>query len=112
MVRRSSAKSPAPVAARPAAPAPVAAAPAAAPAPAPASSGMMAGLAGSMMSGMATGVGMSLASRAVDAVLGGRETVVIHKQATGNDCSRLEELMTACAFDCQPHIDALAQCRQ
>ncbi len=69
--------------------------------------GLMSGLAGSMMSGMATGVGMSIANRAVDAVLGPRETVVVHKQ----DCSRFEDLLKACVSDCQSHTDALDKCR-
>merc|ERR1719231_2178131 len=38
----------------------------------------MSGLMGSMMSGMATGVGMSVANRAVDAVMGPRQTEVVH----------------------------------
>ncbi len=72
----------------------------------------MSGLAGSMMSGMATGVGMSIASRAVDAVMGPRETIVTHKQeSSSNDCSKFEELVKACAFDCQPYQEALDKCR-
>lgn len=39
----------------------------------------MSGLMGSMASGMATGVGMSVANRAVDAVMGPRQTEVVHK---------------------------------
>jgi hypothetical protein len=73
---------------------------------------MMSGLAGSLMSGMATGVGMSLANRAVDAVLGGRETVVVHKQQTETtDCSKFEDLLKSCTMDCQPYVDALQKCR-
>merc|ERR1719229_1704386 len=34
---------------------------------------------GSMMSGMATGVGMSVASRAMDSVMGPRQTEVVHR---------------------------------
>ncbi len=71
---------------------------------------MMSGLAGSVMSGMATGVGMSIASRAVDAVMGPRETVVVHKQEAA-DCSKFEELLKNCSFDCQPYVDSLNQCR-
>merc|ERR1719343_1264947 len=40
---------------------------------------MMSGLMGSMASGMATGVGMSVASRAVDAVMGPQQTEVVHR---------------------------------
>merc|ERR1719188_1812764 len=39
----------------------------------------MSGLMGSMASGMAAGVGMSVASRAVDAVMGPRQTEVVHR---------------------------------
>merc|ERR1719408_736870 len=40
---------------------------------------MMSGLMGSMASGMATGVGMSMANRAVDAVMGPRQTELVHR---------------------------------
>lgn len=43
---------------------------------------MMSGLMGSMASGMATGVGMSVANRAVDSLLGPRQTEVVHKHGT------------------------------
>mmetsp|Transcript_62513 Transcript_62513/g.167436 ORF Transcript_62513/g.167436 Transcript_62513/m.167436 type:complete len:143 (-) Transcript_62513:252-680(-) len=90
MPRRSSGRSSAPTRAAPAPAAPArqpppAAAPAAAPpAAAPAAGGgMMSGLAGSMMSGMAAGVGMSVANRAVDAVMGPRQTEVVHRHEGG-----------------------------
>lgn len=37
---------------------------------------MLSGLAGSLMGGMASGVGMSVANRAVDAIFGPRQTEV------------------------------------
>merc|ERR1719201_1388238 len=40
---------------------------------------MMSGLMGSLASGMATGVGMSVANRAVDAVMGPRQTEIVHR---------------------------------
>merc|ERR1719218_138634 len=40
---------------------------------------MMSGLMGSMMSGMAMGTGMAVANRAVDAVMGPRQTEVVHR---------------------------------
>jgi len=40
---------------------------------------MMSGLMGSMASGMAMGTGMAVANRAVDAVMGPRQTEVVHK---------------------------------
>merc|ERR1719191_2286985 len=51
----------------------------------------MSGLMGSMASGMATGVGMSMANRAVDAVMGPRQTEVVHRHegapaASGGAC--------------------------
>merc|ERR1719420_2745128 len=114
MPRRSGAKTsssapmraPAPAAAPPAAqraPPPPAAAAAPAPAPAPAAGGggMMSGLMGSMMSGMAAGVGMSVANRAVDAVMGPRQTEVVHRH---------EGAPAPSAQACQMQNDALQQC--
>eukprot|EP00462_Mataza_sp_D1_P004443 CAMPEP_0175102018 /NCGR_PEP_ID=MMETSP0086_2-20121207/8174_1 /TAXON_ID=136419 /ORGANISM="Unknown Unknown, Strain D1" /LENGTH=164 /DNA_ID=CAMNT_0016376723 /DNA_START=98 /DNA_END=592 /DNA_ORIENTATION=+ len=61
-------------------PPPAPAAPAAAPAPAQGGGGgMLSGLAGTMMSGMAFGTGSAVAHRAVDSVMGPRETVVRHE---------------------------------
>merc|ERR1719217_539111 len=39
----------------------------------------MSRLMGSMASGMATGVGMSMASRAMDGIMGPRQTEVVHR---------------------------------
>mmetsp|Transcript_4124 Transcript_4124/g.9656 ORF Transcript_4124/g.9656 Transcript_4124/m.9656 type:complete len:154 (+) Transcript_4124:85-546(+) len=117
--------------AAPAAAPPPAAAPAAAPPPAvaPASGGgMMSGLMGSMMSGMAAGVGMSVANRAVDAVMGPRQTEVVHRNegaaapaaapATSTACQVQQEQLTQCmksapeASQCQFYLDALKACQQ
>jgi len=57
-------------------PAPAAAAPP--PAPAASGGGMMSGLMGSVATGMAMGTGMSMANRAVDAVMGPRSMEVKH----------------------------------
>lgn len=40
---------------------------------------MMSGMMGSLASGMAMGTGMAVANRAVDAVMGPRQTEVVHK---------------------------------
>merc|ERR1719331_154187 len=61
---------------------------------------MMSGLMGSLASGMATGVGMSVANRAVDAVMGPRQTEVVHRHE-GAPQSK-----------CQAQMDALSQCMQ
>ena len=84
---------------------------------------MMSGLAGSFVGGMASGVGMSLANRAVDAVLGPREVSVTHASAPApasapaasaagaGECGQLEELLRVCVADCAPYAEALARCR-
>eukprot|EP00397_Hematodinium_sp_SG-2012_P053613 GEMP01064141.1.p1 GENE.GEMP01064141.1~~GEMP01064141.1.p1 ORF type:complete len:159 (+),score=54.30 GEMP01064141.1:66-542(+) len=118
---RPPAAAPAPAAAAP----PPAAAPAAAP-PAPAQGGgMMSGLMGSMASGMAMGTGMAVANRAVDAVMGPRQTEVVHKTegapapAAGlpEKCVDERAWMKRC-FDqggdqssCQYYADMLKQCQ-
>lgn len=45
---------------------------------------MMSGLMGSMASGMAMGTGMAVANRAVDSVMGPRQTEVVHKNEGGD----------------------------
>jgi hypothetical protein len=74
----------------------------------------MSSIGGSIMSGMATGVGMSMATRAVDAVMGPRETTVIHKQE-GDKCKSYEDMLARCnnsfGLDCTIHADALRECR-
>lgn len=110
---------PAPAAA-PAAPV-AAAAPAAAPA---AAGGMMSGLAGSMASGMAAGVGMSVANRAVDSMMGPRQTEVVHTHQGGappaadaptkcvDEQKWLKEcLMTKSQDECKNYADLLQSCR-
>ena len=107
---------------------PPAAAPAAAPpAVAPSGGGMMSGLMGSMMSGMAAGTGMAVANRAVDAVMGPRQTEVVHRQegapaapaATSQPvCQFQQEQLMQCmksssdASACQSYMDALKACQQ
>ncbi|EER12190.1 conserved hypothetical protein [Perkinsus marinus ATCC 50983] len=101
---------------------------------------MMSGLAGSMMSGMATGAGFSMANRAVDAVMGPRQTEVVHRhegeptsppppqaapqqqqqvsQSSGNVCQVQQDQLNQCmdqaveASQCQYYLDALKACRQ
>mmetsp|Transcript_85871 Transcript_85871/g.152086 ORF Transcript_85871/g.152086 Transcript_85871/m.152086 type:complete len:139 (-) Transcript_85871:250-666(-) len=106
---------------------PPAAAPAAPPpAAAPAGGGgMMSGLMGSMASGMAAGVGMSVANRAVDAVMGPRQTEVVHRNegappaaAGAGLCQVQNEQLMQCmksssdASSCQHYMDALKACQQ
>jgi len=84
---------------------------------------MMSGLMGSMASGMATGVGMSVANRAVDAVMGPRQTEVVHRHegapaAAPSVCQVQNEQLTQCmksasdASQCQFYLDALKACEQ
>merc|ERR1712107_161547 len=109
-------------AAPPAAPPPRAAAP---PAVAPSGGGgMMSGLMGSMASGMAMGTGMAVANRAVDAVMGPRQTEVVHRHeggaappaAAGGRCQVQMEQLNQCmqsqshASACQFYLDALKAC--
>ncbi|CAE7235256.1 SLC4A4 [Symbiodinium sp. CCMP2592] len=105
---------------------PPAAAPAAAPpATAPAGGGMLSGLMGSMASGMAMGTGMAVANRAVDAVMGPRQTEVVHRtegappQAQAqNTCQFQQDQLAQClksssdATSCQHFMDALKACQQ
>merc|ERR1719434_472592 len=103
---------------------PPAAAAAPPPMAAPASGGgMMSGLMGSMASGMAAGVGMSVANRAVDAVMGPRQTEVVHRHegapaaAAGGRCQLQQDQLTQCmksasdASACQFYLDALKACQ-
>eukprot|EP00397_Hematodinium_sp_SG-2012_P064483 GEMP01091288.1.p2 GENE.GEMP01091288.1~~GEMP01091288.1.p2 ORF type:complete len:124 (+),score=35.83 GEMP01091288.1:216-587(+) len=100
---------------------------AAAPPPAPAGGGMMSGLMGSMAQGMAMGTGMSMANRAVDAVMGPRQTEVVHKQEEGQGQGQAPVQEQKCfderawvkqCFDqggtqesCQFYSDLLKQCQ-
>merc|ERR1719343_1637800 len=65
---------------------------------------MMSGLMGSMASGMATGVGMSVASRAMDSVMGPRQTEVVHRHEGGGAPA------AQTAGKCQLQQDQLNQC--
>merc|ERR1712217_887745 len=101
------------------------AAPAAAPpAVAGGGGGMMSGMGGSMASGMAMGTGMAVANRAVDAVMGPRQTEVVHRHeggqaapAGGAMCQMQEDQLSQCmkssadASSCQFYVDALKACQ-
>jgi hypothetical protein len=86
----------------------------------------MSGLMGSMMSGMAAGTGMAVANRAVDAVMGPRQTAVVHRQEGAPApaarsqpvCQFQQDQLTQCmkssseASACQSFMDALKACQQ
>mmetsp|Transcript_54276 Transcript_54276/g.101777 ORF Transcript_54276/g.101777 Transcript_54276/m.101777 type:complete len:134 (-) Transcript_54276:211-612(-) len=125
---RTSSSGPKRTAPPPAAPAQHAPAPAPAAAPpavAPQGGGMLSGLMGSMASGMAMGTGMAVANRAVDAVMGPRQTEVVHRhegapaQAQAqNACQFQQDQLAQCfksssdAASCQSYMDALKACQQ
>lgn len=107
------------------APAPMAAPAAAPPAVSGGGGGMMAGLMGSVVQGAAMGTGMSMANRAVDAVMGPRQTEVVHTnqaaavppEAGPAKCSDESSWVKQC-FDnggttesCSYYADLLKQCR-
>ncbi|CAK0880459.1 unnamed protein product [Prorocentrum cordatum] len=88
---------------------------------------MMSGLMGSMASGMAAGVGMSVANRAVDAVMGPRQTEVVHRHegapaaapaAASGGCVAQQDQLNQClksmsdASQCQFYLDSLKACQQ
>merc|ERR1712160_124217 len=96
--------------------------PAAAPA---AGGGMMSGLMGSMATGMAMGTGMAVANRAVDAVMGPRQTEVVHTHQGGvapagntGRCQTQQDQLNQCTQNnsdmasCQFYLDALKSCQQ
>lgn len=122
------------------APAPRHAPPPAAAPPAPQQGGgMVSNLAGSVVSGIGTGVGFSVANRAVDAVMGPRQTEVVHTHQPAppaappavapaavvggassqqvNSCkSQLDDLNQCLARHsdaslCQPHFESLKMCQ-
>ena len=97
----------------------------------------MSGLAGSVMHGMASGVGWSMASRAVDAVVGPRSVEMVHrnesaaptgdvpvqqyteqKNTLANACQVQQDQVNQClshASDmayCQAYFESLKQCQQ
>ena len=85
----------------------------------------MSGLMGSMASGMAAGTGMAIANRAVDAVMGPRQTEVVHRHegappaATSQpQCQFQQDQLAQCmksssdASSCQSFMDALKACQQ
>ncbi len=84
----------------------------------------MSGLMGSMASGMAMGVGMSVANRAVDSVMGPQKTEVVHRHegappaaAAANTCQLQQDQLNQCiqtngAAACQFYVDALKACQQ
>jgi len=128
---RTSAKAPqrsAPPATRPAPPPPAPAAAAPPPAMPQQGGGMMSGLMGSMASGMAMGTGMAVANRAVDAVMGPRQTEVVHTHQGGeapaaapaavDKCMNEREWIKQCMgqangdpTQCNYYADLLKQCQ-
>jgi len=88
---------------------------------------MMSGLMGSMASGMATGVGMSVANRAVDSLLGPRQTEVVHKHeeapapasaaaAASSKCMEESKWLKQCIdekgiSECSKYQELLQSCR-
>lgn len=74
----------------------------------------MSGLAGSMMSGMATGVGFSAANRAMDAIMGPRQTEVVHRHEGGEAPAAAPQAPPAAApvqaGQCQMQQEQLSQC--
>ena len=87
---------------------------------------MLSGLMGSMASGMAMGTGMAVANRAVDAVMGPRQTEVVHRQEGApapqaqaqNTCQFQQDQLAQCmksssdVASCQSFMDALKACQQ
>ena len=94
---------------------------------------MMSGLMGTMAQGMAFGVGSSVANRAVDSMMGPRQTEVVHKNEDGapaggaapaaaapadvcfNEKSWMEQCMNTNGGSemakCDYYADLLKQCR-
>merc|ERR1719473_1477760 len=75
-------------------------------APPPAQHSGYPGLMGSMMSGMATGMGFSMANRAVDAVVGPRQMEVVHTNEQPAPQAPQSQSM------CQYEKDMFSQCLQ
>merc|ERR1719401_1037082 len=87
---------------------------------------MLSGLMGSMASGLAMGTSMSVANRAVDAVMGPRQTEVVHRHegapaasaAPAGRCQLQQDQLTQCmqsaadASQCQFYLDSLKACQQ
>jgi hypothetical protein len=85
---------------------------------------MMSGLAGSVMHGMASGVGWSMASRAVDAVVGPRTVEMVHRNESPapvqqqQGCQLQQDQVNQCVQNasdlsyCQAYFEALKQCQQ
>lgn len=87
---------------------------------------MMSGLMGSVATGMAMGTGMAVANRAVDSVMGPRQTEVVHKQEGGaaaappagpEKCADERSWVKQCMdqsndqANCQYYVDLLKQCQ-
>ena len=88
---------------------------------------MMSGLMGSVAEGMAWGTGTAVAGRAVDAVMGPRQTEVVHRHEgapapaaapMGTMCQFQQDHLTQCMQSnsdlsaCQFHLDAWKTCQQ
>eukprot|EP01068_Selenidium_serpulae_P016394 Selendium_serpulae@DN6292_c0_g1_i1.p1 len=82
--------------------------------------GMMSNLAGSVVGGIGTGVGFSVANRAVDAVMGPRKTEVVHTHQDGQPAPAAAPAAAAAPVmaaaptggmhACQQQMDDLNQC--
>lgn len=95
----------------------------------------MSGIASNIVGGMASGVGFSMANRAVDAVLGPRQVEMVHRteenssaplpaaapvamQANSNVCQIQREQLNQCLAqagnmtDCDYYFSVLKQCQQ
>merc|ERR1712194_406081 len=92
--------------------------------------GLVSGMMGSMASGMAMGTGMAVANRAVDAVMGPRQTEVVHRNegapaaaagapsAASDKCMNEKSWMDQCLQqsngdiqNCNYYADLLRQCQ-
>eukprot|EP00798_Chlamydomonas_sp_ICE-L_P019088 gene19088-25689_t len=98
---------------QPSAPAPMHSAPAAAP-PAMSSGGggggMMSGLMGSVVSGMAMGTGSAVAHRAVDSMMGPRETVVRHEGQEPAPAAAAPAALSAGGGGCTEYVTRFTDC--
>ena len=72
----------------------------------------MSGLAGSVMHGMASGVGWSMASRAVDSVVGPRTVEMVHRNESASGAAPAPAPAAASASACQMQQDQVNQCVQ
>lgn len=74
------------------------------------SGGMLGNLAGSVMHGMASGVGWSMASRAVDSVIGPRSVDVVHRNEQEPKAVSSYPQAANQSYSCQVQQDQVNQC--